>query len=105
MYPYDMSYAPQTIPQPMMNPGINWVQGLEGAKAAFVPRNGAALFMDSENEGIFYIKTADNIGISNLRTFKYKEVTKAPEPKKSEYVTRKELDEIIAALKKEAPDE
>lgn len=104
MYPYDM-YMQQTAPQ-SMGPGINWVQGLEGAKAAFVPRNGAALFMDSENEGIFYIKTSDNIGISNIRTFKYEEVTKTQEAKqKSEYVTRKELDEIIASLRKEASDE
>lgn len=56
------------------NNGINWVQGIEGAKAYQLQPNSNVMLMDSENEETFYIKTSDNVGMCNLRIFKYKEI-------------------------------
>ena len=77
--------------------GITWVQGIEGAKAFQLMPNSNTMLLDSENEGIFYIKTSDNVGMCNLRIFKYEEVNNTPDT--SQFVTRQELNEIIASLK------
>lgn len=101
-YPY--SYTPR--PTTTTNNGIIWVQGLEGAKAyQLMPNSNCALF-DSENEGIAYIKTSDEIGMCNLRTLKYEEIspTTTPTVDTSQFVTRAELDSIIKELK-ESRDE
>ena len=55
--------------------GINWVQGVEGAKAFRMKPNDMVIILDSENEGVMYIKTSDSIGMCTLRTFNYKEIT------------------------------
>ena len=82
------------------NNGILWVQGIEGAKAWQLAPNSNVILLDSEIEGRFYIKTSDNIGMCNLRSFTYTEVT--DEPKEaidlSKYVTREEFKETINSL-------
>lgn len=80
--------------------GIQWVQGIEGAKAYQLAPNSNAQLLDSENEGIFYIKTSDNIGMCNLRVFRYEEITNAPQTKTPEvdmtqYVRKDELESFI----------
>lgn len=77
--------------------GIIWVQGLDGARSYQLMPNGCALLMDSENEGVFYIKTTDNVGMCNLRTFNYTEITNAPAPTidTSQFITREELMDIL----------
>ena len=87
-------YMPQT------NNGIVWVQGVEGAKAYQLMPNSNTVLMDSENDGIFYIKTSDNVGMCNLRVFKYEEVTEQPKPQidTSQFVTREELQEALAKI-------
>lgn len=76
---------------------INWVQGVESAKAWQLTPNSNVLLMDSENDGIFYIKTSDNVGMCNLRTFKYEEITEnTTRPADlSEYVKKSELETLI----------
>ena len=94
--------------QRMMNNGIVWVQGVEGAKAFQLMPNSNALLMDSENDGIFYIKTSDNIGMCNLRVFKYEEVNNTPTQTQldtSQFVTREELNNIISSLKGDVTNE
>ena len=84
------------MPKPQQN-AIQWVQGIEGAKAFQLVPNGNAMMLDSENEGIFYIKTSDNVGMCNLRVFKFEEVT-AQQPQKinpDEYVKKSELEALI----------
>lgn len=49
------------------------VNGLTGAKAFFVPPNGQALLMDSDNP-MFYIKRANAMGQMTIRKFKFDEV-------------------------------
>ena len=92
--------------QPRTN-GITWVQGVEGAKAYQLMPNSNTILLDSENEGVFYIKTSDNVGMCNLRIFKYEEIHNTPTQQidTSQFVTRSELEEIIAQLKGGQTDE
>ena len=87
--------------------GITWVQGIEGAKAYQLMPSSNTILLDSENEGIFYIKTSDNVGMCNLRVFRYEEINTTPTPQidTSQFVTRKELEDIIASLKGDSVDE
>lgn len=81
--------------------GINWVQGIEGAKAYQLPPNSNIVLLDSDNAGVFYIKTSDNVGMCNLRIFSYVETTGQATTQQTEsidmsqFVTRSELDEIL----------
>ena len=68
-YPQQPLYPKSPTP----NNGIVWVQGIEGAKAYQMNPNSNIQLMDSENNGIFYIKVTDNIGMANLRVFHYTE--------------------------------
>lgn len=81
--------------------GITWVQGIEGAKAYQLLPNSNIILMDSENDGRFYIKTSDNVGMCNLRLFSYQEITSQPTPQVdlSNYVTRQELETAIASMR------
>lgn len=98
-FPY--SYNP-TYQRPIMNNGITWVQGIEGAKAFQMAPNSNAILMDSENDGRFYIKVSDNVGMCNLRKFKYEEETNtSTQVDMSNYVTRKELEDAIRSIKYE----
>lgn len=84
----------------LQNNGITWVQGIEGAKAWQLAPNSNILLMDSENDGKFYIKVSDSIGMCNLRVFEYKEITAEPTatPDLSEYVKKSELQELINSM-------
>ena len=108
MNPYQTMYN-QTQPngylgyqRPQTN-GITWVQGIEGAKAFQIMPNSNTILLDSENDGIFYIKVSDNVGMCNLRTFKYEEIGEQPKSlapvNLDNYVTRDELTKIINDLK------
>ena len=93
---------PQMYQRPIMNNGITWVQGIEGAKAYQLSPNSNAILMDSENEGRFYIKVSDNVGMCNLRIFKYSEITQDNKSvDMSNYVTRQELEETLRSIKNE----
>lgn len=99
-YPY-MNYQPQRYGQ--QNNGIVWVQGIEGAKAYQLMPNSNVMLLDSENEGIFYIKLSDNVGMCTLRSFRYTEITNE-QPKQtsvdlSAYVTKAELENAVKELK------
>ena len=75
--------------------GINWVQGIEGAKAFQLPPNSNTVLLDSENDGLFYIKICDNIGMCSLRKFRYQEIIDEPQPQPNQYITRNELMAIL----------
>lgn len=86
--------------QPTQTNGVNWVRGIEGAKAYQLSPNSNAIILDSENEGIFYIKSTDNIGMCTLRVFKYEEIkqTQSQQVDLSEYVKKTELESYINNL-------
>ena len=106
MNSYNQYYKPPYYPS---QNGITWVQGVEGAKAYQLPPNSNAQLLDSENDGIFYIKVSDNVGMCTLRTFKYVEVTETAggKPDMAEYVRKDELQSLIEKLlqDKEVEDE
>lgn len=99
-YPQQPLYPKSQTP----NNGIVWVQGIEGAKAYQMSPNSNIQLMDSENNGIFYIKVTDNIGMANLRVFHYTEITQQEMQKQeptmdlSEYVKKSELQELLLEL-------
>ena len=96
-YPYYSYQQNYNQPQQQLSNGITWVQGIEGAKAYQLTPNSNSLLMDSENDGIFYIKVSDNVGMCSLRTFKYEEVVSNPAQQVdlSEYVKKTELEALI----------
>lgn len=102
----NMNYQNRMFQQPynpygQSNNGINWVQGIEGAKAYQLMPSSNTILLDSENDGVFYIKVSDNVGMCSLRTFTYTEVienntkTETHINDLSKYVTRDELDDIL----------
>lgn len=99
--PYGMNnnyQANSYNPYQQQRNGINWVQGIEGAKAYQLMPNSNIMLMDSENDGIFYIKVADNVGMCTLRTFKYEELTNVCRNNTldtSQFITRDELNSIL----------
>lgn len=82
------------------NNGIIWVQGIEGAKAHQLQPNSNVILMDSENDGTFYIKVSDNVGMCNLRIFKYEEVIhdNSAQVNLDEYVKKSELEFLIQSM-------
>lgn len=79
--------------------GIIWVQGIEGAKAHQMIPNSITQLMDSENDGIFYIKVSDNVGMCSLRTFKYEEITnQSNQVDLSDYVKKSELEDLVNSM-------
>lgn len=68
----------QTVPQQQVNQGLLWVSGEVGAKSYLVAPNSTVLLMDSDAQR-FYLKSADNAGMPNLRIFEYTEVTNIPQ--------------------------
>ena len=101
MFP-QMNY---NIPQP--HNGIKWVQGIEGAKASQLSPNSNDIFLDSENEGIFYIKVSDNVGLCTLRKFRYEEITDTPTVNvdMNGYVKKDELASLVRSIIKENRNE
>lgn len=68
----------QPAPQQQVNQGLLWVSGEIGAKSYLVAPNSTVLLMDSDAQR-FYLKSADNAGMPNLRIFEYTEVTNVPQ--------------------------
>lgn len=88
------------------NNGINWVQGIEGAKAWQLAPNSNVVLMDSENDGRFYIKISDNVGMCTLRKFQYEEITEEPAKQDmSEYVKKSELESLLNSMLGGSKDE
>ena len=108
---FPAGYQPFQQPYPQNN-GIQWVQGIEGAKAFPVSAGQSALLMDSDSNCL-YIKSADQTGMPSLRVFDYKERTATPQTNVeyvtrndlSMYATKKDLEDALAKVMKEADDE
>ena len=102
-FPSPYQNYPQVYPQRPQTNGIIWVQGIEGAKAYQLQPNSNVILMDSENDGRFYIKVSDNVGMCNLRMFDYTEITNQPSQQidLSGYVTKQELDDALRRIKNE----
>ena len=107
--PYNASNAPAQQQNTQLNV-FAYVNGLEGAKAFFVPPNGRVLLMDSDNP-VFYIKTANAMGQTTIRPYRFEEIQEQPAPK-VDYVKQsdltvfdvriKRLEDILSGVKKNA---
>jgi hypothetical protein len=65
---------PQAQPQtPLMQSNIEYVNGIEGAKAFILPPNTQKLLLDSDNP-FFYIKTTDMQGKPTVKRFRYVDI-------------------------------
>ena len=71
---YQQAVNMPQMPQQQVNQGLLWVSGEVGAKSYLVAPNSTVLLMDSDSSR-FYLKSADNAGMPNLRIFEYTEVT------------------------------
>lgn len=92
-YMYQQPIQPKNI--------FAWVQGEVGAKAFQMPPNTIAWLMDSENDGKFYIKVSDNVGMCSTRYFEYSEIQSAPASLSvdmSEYVKKSDLENMIKSI-------
>ena len=100
-------YGNKNYNEPPTN--IIWVQGIDSAKNYPIQPNEILLMLDQRDEGFFYIKVCDNIGMSNLRVFNFTEVTEIGEQKNlndslqqqtnnidfSQFVTKDEMAQMI----------
>lgn len=83
---------------------IIWVQGIENAKAWQIPPRSRVILLDSETDGIMYIKVSDDIGMSTLRIFRYEEEKQPSETVSNEkidlsqYVRKDELQNLLKEL-------
>ena len=75
---YQQAINVPQMPQQQVNQGLLWVSGEVGAKSYLVAPNSTVLLMDSDSSR-FYLKSADNAGMPNLRIFEYTEVTGTPQ--------------------------
>lgn len=98
----------QSIPQPQMphpveTNGIIWVQGEAGAKAYLVAPGSTVALWDSENQTI-YLKSVDMSGMPSMRVIDYTErvgtqnkaSSPAPQVDFTQFVTRDQLEDILA---------
>lgn len=97
-YGYPMGYQPlQVQPSPQPQQGINWVQGIAGAKAFMVAPGQTAFLMDSEGQ-TFYMKSADQSGMPTLRVFDFQERTQQPPAASQNAGVYEDLVKRVAAL-------
>ena len=97
-YPYMNPYQNPYQSMRSSTNSINWVQGIEGAKAFTLMPKENVILMDSEVNDKFYIKICDDIGRCTLRVFKYAEEVEAPAAPPadlSEYVKKSELQALL----------
>lgn len=66
-----MQQVPQQ--QTVTNTGIQWVQGIEGAKSYQVQPGTSIILMDSESQ-TFFIKSANAAGMTELHAYAFKEI-------------------------------
>lgn len=102
MQPQMQAQPAQMQPQQVDTGGIIWVQGEAGAKAYLVAPGNTVQLWDSEDT-VIYLKSADMSGMPSMRILDYTERNAAQPPKQkqpeidlAQYVTRDELENILA---------
>jgi hypothetical protein len=91
---------PQVQPQtPLVQSNIEYVNGIEGAKALILPPNAQKMLLDSDNT-FFYIKTTDMQGKPSVKRFRYIDVDAEQNPPKQEepttaYVTLEQFTDLL----------
>ena len=96
-YPYNTYNYPVQPAPVQQQTGINWVQGLAGAKGFMVAPGQTAFLMDSEGQ-TFYMKSADQSGMPTLRVFDFQERTQQPAAASQNTGAYDDLAKRVAAL-------
>lgn len=86
---------------------VNWipVSGYQGAKDHIVQPNTTAWMMDN-NEPVFYVKSADNLGTTTFKAYRFEEIAEpgqtvsTPQIDMSKYVQRDEFESLKAQIDK-----
>ena len=101
--PYQQPQPQMQNPQPtmQMQSNIEYVNGIEGAKAFILPPNTQKLLLDSDN-AFFYIKTTDTQGKPSVRRFRYIDIDaeQQAQPQRQEqpqdnYVTLQQFTDLL----------
>ena len=106
--PYQQQQPQMQNPQPtmQMQSNIEYVNGIEGAKAFILPPNTQKLLLDSDN-AFFYIKTTDTQGKPSVRRFRYIDIDaeqqaemqkQEPQQPQPLYVTLQQYQEVLDTL-------
>lgn len=74
------------------------VNGIDGARAYQMPPNSTVALFDANND-LMYIKCTDGAGFATTRVFSFIEQKETQTPTASEFVTRKEFEELKEVLK------
>ena len=102
--PYQQQQPQMQNPQPtmQMQSNIEYVNGIEGAKAFILPPNTQKLLLDSDNP-FFYIKTTDMQGKPTMKPYRYIDIEaeQQAQMQKQEqplYVTIQQYQEVLDTL-------
>lgn len=101
--PQQQVQNPQAQPQTtLVQSNIEYVNGIEGAKALILPPNAQKMLLDSDNP-FFYIKTTDMQGKPTVKRFRYVDVdAEQSQPKeetpKVKYATMEQLGQLSDRL-------
>lgn len=93
---------PQYNTQPNIpNQNVTWIQvnGINGAKEHIVQPNQTAWLMDN-NDSVFFVKTADNLGVTTLKCYKFFEIDPQSNQNttNNDYVSIKDFNALQARL-------
>lgn len=73
---------------------IQFVKGIEGAKAYNIPASSSVILMDS-NDPVFYMKTTDANGIETVKAYDFTErETASPEAALDKYVLKSDFEKL-----------
>lgn len=94
--------APPASAKTITESNVIWAKGEEGAKAINAIPSIPVIILDSETDGVMYIKTCDSAWKPSLRIFDYKE--RLPKtvvsPSNPDYVSKKEFEAFRDEVKK-----
>lgn len=85
----------------MQHDNVNWIRvgGIEEVKNIIVQPNSTAWAMDN-NEPIFYVKTADSMGVCNIEAYKYERINvNEKRNESSQQISREEFEMMCAKIK------
>lgn len=82
---------------------VNWipVSGYEDVRGIMVQPGMTVWAMDN-NEPVFYVKTADQMGVCTIDAYRYErvQVGASPAPSAGEYITRQEYQALIERIER-----
>ena len=94
---YPQTTQPQMVPmQPQPQSNIDWVQGIEGAKAHHMGPNTTLPLWDSESQTI-YVKSTNAVGIPTITILDYtirENTPKGTSESKGEWATQEDINSL-----------